>query len=283
MPIPEEGQAQTPRVGDVWVLSSDGRDVGVVVVSAVRDTHVLAWPVTNESRVASFPAFKFGVEEDATFVAWPEAEFGLVNAGLDRRIGRALTADQTKAVFRSMHSGRVAEGVDYCEEKTDSEANLALGAVCAEAWRLGDLALLSAGGGVVLDSAVLEENGVDSERLEGVVSVEPAIASRLWAGEAVPTDQQLAKILTLFPQGTSSEDVLVPMSGDEARVVSSPEFKSAIKELAASNGVAESRVRMQLWEDSLSIAARDSDKGSLQAGRRRVRIALAGLQENPAF
>ena len=69
--LPTEGEVGQPAVGDLWVVSADGQDRGVVMISAVRDLHVLAWPVTLPTSAAAAPAFLITVPDTGDFVTWP--------------------------------------------------------------------------------------------------------------------------------------------------------------------------------------------------------------------
>ena len=55
MRLPQEWSLTPPKVGDVWVVSSSGVDEGIVLISAVRDGYVLAWPVTSCNENAGYP------------------------------------------------------------------------------------------------------------------------------------------------------------------------------------------------------------------------------------
>ena len=100
--LPATGDGPRPGVGDAWVVSADGRDRGLVLIAATREMHVLAWPLTNPSGDAAVPAFTVAIPGMGSMVGWPDAEFGLSTAALDRRLGRALD-DRT---MREVQIGR---------------------------------------------------------------------------------------------------------------------------------------------------------------------------------
>ena len=275
--LPQEGSSTLPRVGDVWVVSSNGVDEGVVLISAVRDGYVLAWPVTSCAENASFPSFELSLANVAPLVAWPEAEFGLANAGLNRGLGNAISPELASKVMRSLRTGAHIEGIKHRPVRVDPAADDALDAVCAEAWRLGELAERQGDERIVFDPAVLTAADITPETLEQSLSLAPARASRLHQGQAVPSEADVEGVLALLPQGTAVEDVMRPISGPEAKVVSLPAYKRHIQELARQRGMAESQARALVWETATSIAARDPRSKTDESARRRVEIAINSL------
>ena len=138
--LPAEGSSLPPRVGDAWVVSTDGHDQGLVLIAATRPMHVLAWPVTNPSPDAAAPAFTVEVPELGPMVAWPDAEFGLSMAALDRRLGEVLDD-------RAMREARWAVAEDdldadfaWCPQQESPASSAAFEAVCTQAWALGEWA-----------------------------------------------------------------------------------------------------------------------------------------------
>ena len=140
MRLPQEWSLTPPKVGDVWVVSSSGVDEGIVLISAVRDGYVLAWPVTSCNENAGYPALELSLANVGSLIAWPEAEFGLSSAGLDRSLGSAISPELANKVMRSLRTGTRVEGVKYLPVRIGAAADDALDAVCTEAWRLGELA-----------------------------------------------------------------------------------------------------------------------------------------------
>lgn len=94
--LPATGGEPRPGVGDAWVVSADGQDRGLVLVAATRQMHILAWPLTNPSGDAAAPAFTVDIPGLGSMVGWPDAEFGLSMAALDRRLGRVLDDRTTR-------------------------------------------------------------------------------------------------------------------------------------------------------------------------------------------
>lgn len=138
--LPTEGEVGQPAVGDLWVISADGQDRGVVMISAVRDLHVLAWPVTLPTSAAAAPAFLITVPDTGDFVAWPDAEFGLALAALDRRLAHVLDDRTTRTIRWAVTEDEPVDSVSTCPAVDTPEAVAAFEAVCSQAWALGDWA-----------------------------------------------------------------------------------------------------------------------------------------------
>ncbi len=278
--LPEGQSSDAASVGDVWVLSADGRETGVVLVAAVRPNHVLAWPITNPSLHATAPAFQIMLPTGERLVVWPDAEFGLSMAALDRRLASAVLNDRTLRSIRwSMPSGEVVEGVQTCPMSESEEAEAAFAAVCLSAWSMGDWSWPNAHEGVgVIRQEVLREAGVEARDLARQLDVKPLRASGLARGEKVPDRDEIARMIQLFPEGTTPMDILRPPDGDEAQVLSMPEFKERIRHLALVRSLNESEARSQVWEAARSNAARQSAHvNQVEAARARVAYAIESL------
>lgn len=138
--LPTEGEVGQPAVGDLWVVSADGQDRGVVMISAVRDLHVLAWPVTLPTSAAAAPSFLITVPDMGDFVAWPDAEFGLALAALDRRLAHVLDDRTIRTIRWAVTEDEPVDDVSTCPAVNTAEAVAAFEAVCSQAWALGDWA-----------------------------------------------------------------------------------------------------------------------------------------------
>lgn len=281
--LPSGEPAGSAQVGDVWVLNVNGQDTGIVMISAVRPTHVLAWPVTNLSSDAAAPAFPFTLPTGEALVAWPDAEFGLSMAALDRRLAATLTDDRRlRAIRWSMSSNDGIEGHEMCPAIESEGADAAFEVVCASAWTMGDWSWPNSAVGVgVLSDEALDSAQVRPADLGPHLGVKPARASALARGEKVPTPEEVARVTDLFPEGTTSADILRCPRGEDAEVLSLPEFKARVRDLAAVKGLTEAEARSRAWEAAGSRAARQSLHGDpLEAARARVNFAIDSLLED---
>jgi hypothetical protein len=191
--LPTEGEVGQPAVGDLWVVSADGQDRGVVMISAVRDLHVLAWPVTLPTSAAAAPAFLITVPDTGDFVAWPDAEFGLALAALDRRLAHVLDDRTTRTIRWAVTEDEPVDSVSTCPAVDTPEAVAAFEAVCSQAWALGDWAWPdNTIGEAALSQDALSDAGVEIAQLAQALGVKPGRASALARGVKVPTPEEVA-------------------------------------------------------------------------------------------
>lgn len=133
-----------PRVGDVWVASWDGVDLGIVLLAAVRNGYSLVWPVTDDGIAASFPCFYLPTTGWlSSLIVWPEAEAGISHSALSRRLDLTLSDRQTRAVHVGVvdqDDGLLPGDIQYAEVRDeDPEGADALADVCTFAGQLCDL------------------------------------------------------------------------------------------------------------------------------------------------
>ncbi len=281
--LPGGERADIPQVGDVWVLSVDGHDTGVVLVGAVRPAHVLAWPITNPSRFAGAPSFPIALPTGEPLIAWPDAEFGLSMAALDRRIAANLVDDRKlRAIRWSLSSSDDLDGHEMCPVIESQGADAAFEAVCACAWAMGNWSWPNNATGVgVFSDEALNSARVRPADLGHLLGVKPVRASALARGEKVPSPEEIAGVVALFPEGTTNGDILRGPRGQEAEVLSRPEFKASVGDIAATKGLTEGEARSLVWEAAYSRAARQSMDGDpLEAAKARVHFAIDGLLED---
>lgn len=277
--LPAEGSSLPPRVGDAWVVSTDGHDQGLVLVAATRAMHVLAWPVTNPSPDAAAPAFTVEVPELGPMVAWPDAEFGLSMAALDRRLGQVLDDRAMREVRWAVAEDDLDADFAWCPQQESPASDAAFEAVCTQAWALGEWAWPSAATGIgVFDGDRLRANDVDAERLAEVLPARPGRVSALIRGTKVPSQEEVAAVLTLLPR-LEAQDVLAPVADDEAQVIALPAFKQDVLELMARTGETEQQARTAVWERSSQAARQVTHAERSEAARARVDFALRQLLE----
>lgn len=180
--LPTEGEVGQPAVGDLWVVSADGQDRGVVMISAVRDLHVLAWPVTLPTSAAAAPAFLITVPDTGDFVAWPDAEFGLALAALDRRLAHVLDDRTTRTIRWAVTEDEPVDSVSTCPAVDTPEAVAAFEAVCSQAWALGDWAWPdNTIGEAALSQDALSDAGVEIAQLAQALGVRAMIRTCGWS------------------------------------------------------------------------------------------------------
>lgn len=277
--LPATGDDPRPDVGDAWVVSAGGQDRGIVLVAATRGMHVLAWPLTNPSGDATAPAFTVDIPSMGDMVGWPDAEFGLSMAALDRRLGRVLDDRTMREIRWAVTEGETEADVSWCPSTESPEAEAAFEAVCWQAWDLGDWAWPSASPGVgVFSQELLEENGLDVKHLVEVWAVKPGRASALVRGVKVPTQEEVDAVLGLLP-GLGPEDVLTAVADDGAQEIAMPTYKHDVVTLMGQMGTTEQRARTTLWERSGQAARQVQHAAPAEAAHARVQFALQQLLE----
>lgn len=276
--LPAEGDDPRPGVGDAWVVSTDGHDRGLVLVAATREMHVLAWPLTNPSEDAAAPAFTLDTPGMGRMVAWPDAEFGLSMASLDRRLGRVLDDRIMREVRWAVTEGETEVEIAWCPTIESPEAEAAFEAVCWQAWDLGDWLWPSADAGIgVFDGELLRENDLDAERLAQVWAAKPGRTSALVRGTKVPTPEEIDAVLRLLPTPLEAEDVLAPVADSDAQVIALPAFKHDVVMLMGQMGATEQQARTTLWERSSQAARQTTHAEPSETARARVQFALGQL------
>lgn len=279
--LPATGDEACPEVGDAWVVSADGRDRGLVLIAARREMHVLAWPLTNPSDRAAAPAFPVEVPGLGTMVGWPDAEFGLSMAALDRRLGRAMDDRTMRRIHLAMAEGEPDSDLEWCQAVDGPETEAAFEAVCWQVWDIGDWAWPSSDSGIgVFDGALLQRHGLATDRLAGVWRVRPGRASALVRGMKAPNAAEIEAVLDLL-QGEveDAEGLLLPVADDEAQVLALPTFKHDVVTLMQQMGVTEQQARTFVWERSGQAARQVTHEASSDAAQARVRFALEQLLE----
>lgn len=277
--LPAEGGRARPKVGDAWVVSTDGQDRGLVLISATRPMHVLAWPVTNPSADAAAPAFTVEIPGVGPAAVWPDAEFGLSMAALDRRLDQVLDDRTVRQVRWAVTEDELDPDIAWCPQLEDTAADTAFEAVCAQAWVLGDWVWPSATTGIgVFDGDVLGRNDLDAERLAEVLPARPGRVSALIRGTRIPTQEEVDAVLTLLST-LEAQDVLAPVADDDAQVIALPTFKLGLLELMAQTGRTEQQVRTAVWERSSQAARQVTHADPSEAAQARVDFALRQLLE----
>lgn len=283
--LPDGESAERPGLGDVWVLSADGSDTGLVIIAAVHDMHVLAWPVTAPHPDAAAPAFPFALSNGSPLVGWPDAAFGVTMAALDRRIQAcALSQQRMRDIRWSLPENEAREGHVMFPIADTAETNAAFETVCVAAWQMGEWEWPAVQeGAATFSSSALREGNVDGRVLTQQLSIPVNRASKLTRGLAIPTGEETAKVIELFPEGTRPTDLLEAPHGLEAQVLSFPGSKEAVKKAAANRGESEAATRSRAWAMASSNAARVTGQGDPFAqAAERVSAALVSLIDGDA-
>lgn len=266
-----------PRVGDVWVTSWDGVDLGLVVLAAVREGYSLVWPVADSKQPASFPCFHLPLAGwGFDLIVWPEAEAGMSNAVLSRRLGPALSDRQTRAIhagIRDQDDDSLPENLRYAEVRDDPATDDALADVCAFAGGLCEIEWTDPRLGVSpFDTGTLVQLGVTPQAIADIASADipPAMIGAMFSGQRI-APQDLTESLAAG-LGVAPEALLARISGPQVSAINDPSRKADVVTLADWRHINEAESRVLVWETS-QRAARSSG-GSEDAN---VDQALADL------
>lgn len=274
--VPSVGSRNTPSAGEHWVVNIEGKDIATVVIAVVRDTYVLAWPVTTHVEEAAWPALPVD-EEDATFLTWPHCEFGMDTAALSRRIATPLD-ERTTTDIRWALWHREDIPVPTQPAHGGPAAEEAVNQVCDQAWEIGDWAWPNNNiGEGVFNADLLNHSGVGPSDLAAALQVPPGVARKLADGEAVPTSRQVSLALPLLPEGTTAEELLTQIEGPEADTLTQPEFKPQVLALQQKMKETEGRARSAVWQKAMRAARQSGDTNSLDAVRSRLKQAFQDL------
>lgn len=279
--VPPVGETPRPVPGQVWVITTDGADRGLVLMVRCHDDVVTAWPVTAVDAVCSAPAFLLQLAGVGDFAVWPEAEFGMTRAALGRCLGAPMDATQIEAVHDwAADAGQVPEGiVPFTVQHTDAALN-ALDKVCVFAWDIGDWPGPQ-GEVEVLDSEALRERNIDARQIARLLKVSPGTARALAEGRMVPTTDQLKAIAG--QDDGPDVDLLTHANGPEVVALTLPRFKNDVWNLAQARGLDEATTRSTVWQEAVTLAARKTvNESETEEAENRIEMALKRLNKRYA-
>jgi hypothetical protein len=272
--VADAGGAPDPAPGQFWVVSTDSRDVAVVLVSATgRGDHVLAWPITAVTD-AGYPTFGYSLGGQPVTV-WPELEFGLSLTALDRVVGPGPPSRVMRSVVAAIEDRDPLPVEDAAQPGSGPDREV-LDRVCTQAWQLADLEWpRSVAGEGVFDPERLHDAGLDGPRLREVLGAAPGRAADLVAGAAIPSRAELDTIASavFFHR---AEDLLRPAWGPEVALFVRPRYKRDARRVAAHLGLSENAARSVILERALA-AARQAPGDTEEAAAARLDDAVAQL------
>ena len=270
-----QGLPGDPQVGDLWVVSWDGTDLGLVLIAAVRPDHVLIWPVTDPSITPSAPCFRIAADWlTAELFAWPEAEAGMSKAVLDRRLGPVLSDRTMLAIRIGMADGELPGSVSFAEQRDDELADITLDDVCRAANALCDIEWTTpAPGASPVDVTWAKDHNLTLV-LGEFVKGPPAVIRDIMAGMRVLPADVIDAVIARFD--VSWTEFLAPIAGDEAVALNAPVRKHVILDISSRLNVSEAEARRAVWQKSLR-AARQQSGTTAERAASRVDQALDDL------
>ncbi|GAA1439428.1 hypothetical protein GCM10009641_47110 [Mycobacterium cookii] len=269
-----------PRVGDLFVVGYDGEDYGLVLIVAVRDGHVVIWPVTDESLPTSDTCIRLEADWlDRPLVCWPEAEAGISFATLARRLGPVLEDRAAIGIYHYVRGGDLPDGVSaYEEPETDTEFQDALAMVCKFAADLSDHDSLDSGSGLgLLREAFRDKWGLKAADIHHVLHTPaPKIAADIFYGRCL---LNLEEARTIASHWNAPLDLVwTEPTGALVFALKQPTLKNRIVSLAAKTATSENDIRCKVWSEVQQMAARQSDSGSSQALDSKIQHVIEQLE-----
>jgi hypothetical protein len=244
-----------PAVGDIWLLTWDGRPQALALVTSVFADYIRAMPVTlgidkATRSEAILPDHILGTA--ATI--WFHAETGLGRFLLHRRIVNAVALD-IRAMREAAYSGAAARFVTGTANESDAAFERLrvldlFQTLCFIEWP----ALVA--GEAQLDSVALRRFGIDGVQFVELSGLSTAAAFEIWTGGRplpVATAVQIADVL-----GIEQSEFLRPADDLSVALLNSVQLKGLISAIASQTTQDERQVRNRA-RSSFALAARTSN------------------------
>lgn len=267
-----EGVPGSPQAGDIWMLSWDGVDLGLILLGYVQETYVSALPVTLDASKACVSACVVPADASplhAELVVWAPAPNSIGIHLLSRRIGVLCTDRDVQRMVHAANGEDIASPFPVATAELDAELLPAVERIfnsfasfADHEWIAGDA------GNAFFDTETLISVEWDARKLAETLQVPTSIAAPLFHGEKIPLADQVSAVASLT--GLDEHDLLMPLHVREAVVLSQPAFKTRILDLARQRQLDEGAARNLALQDSYALAARQSNDSEMDAARHRV-------------
>lgn len=263
----------TPRAGDLWVLSWDGQTVGHVVLSAVRESFALVWPVTLPGE----PAFRPGLTVPYSplgipVTMWPTRETGIGMFLLDRSLGQLLDPGRVAAISEALDDEQ-DPGYAFAAGNVSDDQNAQANVAMIEHWRRQCFNEGAVFEGQFLDSEKIKAHGGSSEAAAKALYLTPQALRPLWVGLDPASDEQVAVLagsLGVEPSDITSADPW----GETLETLARPAYKQDLKNGFEARGMTEGDLRLAVRSEYV-LAARD-DRAALNDQKLRDAIRRVG-------
>ncbi|KRC39996.1 MULTISPECIES: hypothetical protein [Oerskovia] len=251
-------EAAEPEAGDLWLLSWDGRALGLCVIYARLDDFVLVWPVSLPSDPVAPPAVTVtNTPLEVPLYPWPSRETGVSDMLLHRRLGRLIDTRTLEAT---------AEAFDDGDPPPLPFAPVAATAdrVAAEGYSLelidiwASICLLEWPGPAPdrrLDPDALRKAHVSPSALAEILNSDTPTAVQVFRGEASVTPSQFEAIESAT--GVSPGQLVGGNARKVQRLLIDPSRKPRILELSEHLGIGEADAR-DLVASEYALAARST-------------------------
>jgi hypothetical protein len=261
----QQGVTGSPQVGDLWVVSWDDVDLGLVLIAAIRPSHVLVWPVTATEPEPSAPCFRPKADWLHTeLYAWPEAEAGVSKALLSRRLGPCLDDRAMRQIHGAVFDGEALTEIELAPERDDPVAEDALASVCQFVGELSDIEWTApAVGRSPIDTIWAEEHEVTPRLLFEAWGGPEPVARELASGRRMVPERLLNWLVQQFE--VTETEPLGWISGPHVDALDDPERKAKVLSLARQRDTGEAEVRALAWEYAQRAARQGGGPRAKQA------------------
>lgn len=244
------------EVGDLWLLSWDGRGVGLGVVSACFDGFVLAWPVSPPDEPVAPPAVEVAETPlGVSLFPWPSRETGVGDALLHRNLGRLMSPESMASTMDAFEDGSPPP-LPFAAEPDPALAPAAAAysvelvdhweGICLTQWP--DPAAAEE-----LDPQALSAVGLTPSRVAFLLGLEASAAVQVFRGER-PVSAADAEVLA-HATGVGPAELRPTQMREAVRRLSAPRRKTQVLAVAERLGLRESATR-DLVASEYALAAR---------------------------
>lgn len=278
----DAGVTGAPTPGDLWMLSIDRRDLGLVLLGHVEDAYISALPVTLDSADACMGSTVVPAEASplqTELVVWASAPNSIGTHLLSRRIGSVCSQRDVRNMVFAADGEDIESPFVFSSRMPDDEIMPDVEHLFTSFATFADHDWVShRPGDAFFDTEALRGAGWNAENVRSTLQLPMSTAAPLFHGEKVPTVEQVD--LVMAATGLSEYDVLMPMYVNEALVLSQPEYKTKILNLADRRNVGEEAARNIALQESYALAARQGRGAEMDLARARVTDALMRLLES---
>lgn len=241
--------------GDLWVLSWDNQYVGLAAIAAIKESFVLAWPVSLPGEPVFSPALQLGGDLlGVPLFVWPTRETGLSVDLLHHRLGRVLAASRIQFIAWAMEDGEdpglpfaMGLATDPKNEGFDEAMVEHWTRLCFHTWPEQPMSCLS--------QSKFQQLGGDSRLAGDVLGLAPQLLRPYWRGVEPLTEEQARKLADAL--NVTAEEILGPDPLQRAvDRLANPAFKSEVTNAATSLGITEAEMR-EAVRSEYALAARD--------------------------
>lgn len=278
----DAGITGAPTAGDLWMLSIDRNDLGLVLLGHVEDAYISALPVTLDSAKACMGSTVVPAEASpllTDLVVWASAPNSIGTHLLSRRIGSVCSQRDVRNMVFAADGEDIESPFMFSSRMPDEDLMPDVEHLFTSFATFADHDWVShRPGDAFFDTEALRGAGWNAENVSATLQLPMSTAAPLFHGEKVPTVEQVE--LVMAATGLSEYDVLMPMYVNEALVLSQPEYKTKILNLADRRNVGEEAARNIALQESYALAARQERGPEMDLARARVTDALVRLLES---